>query len=215
MRLPLFASGRPLTNGDIRIRMDLCMITHVAYDFTGNGWPDLVVGDEDGRVALVEPARWYTHCDRVGILVWQDMPNGDHHPEWQRQQYFDGIEWELSPESEDNYRKEWIEIMDYLYSYPSIVTWIPFNERWGQFKTEEITEWTQQHDPSRLVLPASGGNHFQTGDMLGIHNYPQPILYLYDAQRPTVLSEFGGIGLAMTDHLWEPKTNWGYVQFST
>ena len=163
----------------------------------------------------VEPARWYYHCDRVGMLVWQDMPNGDHHPEWQRQQYFDGIEWERSPESEANYRKEWREIMDYLYSYPSIVTWIPFNERWGQFNTKEITQWTQQHDPSRLVLPASGGNHFQTGDMLGIHNYPEPILYLYDAERPTVLSEYGGIGLVMTDHLWEPERNWGYVQFAT
>jgi hypothetical protein len=51
---PLYAPGRPLTNGDKEIRMDLCMITPVAYDFTGNGWPDLVVGDEDGRVALVE-----------------------------------------------------------------------------------------------------------------------------------------------------------------
>ena len=163
----------------------------------------------------VEPARWYTHCDRVGILVWQDMPNGDHHPEWQRLQYFDGIEWERSPESEANYRKEWREIMDYLYSYPSIVTWIPFNERWGQFKTVEITEWTKQHDPSRLVLPASGGNHFQTGDILGIHNYPHPVMFLYDAQRPTVLSEYGGIGFVMADHLWEPDRNWGYVQFST
>jgi hypothetical protein len=105
--------------------------------------------------------------------------------------------------------------MDYLWSYPSVVTWIPFNEAWGQFKTKEITLWTQQYDPSRLVIPASGGNHFQVGDMLAIHNYPQPRLYLYDAQRPTVLSEFGGIGLALEGHLWEPERNWGYVQFNT
>lgn len=163
----------------------------------------------------VEPARWYMHCDREGILVWQDMPSGDRTPVWQRQQYFDGVELQRTPESEANFRKEWKEIIDLLYSHPSVVTWIPFNEGWGQFKTKEIAEWTQQYDPSRLVLPASGGNHFQTGDMLGIHNYPQPRLYLYDATRPTVLSEFGGIGLALEGHLWEPDRNWGYIQFNT
>ena len=163
----------------------------------------------------VEPARWYMHCDREGILVWQDMPNGDETPVWQMRQYFDGTELQRSHISEANYRKEWKEIIDLLYSHPSIVTWIPFNEGWGQFKTREITEWTGQYDPSRLVLPASGGNHFQTGDMLGIHNYPQPMLYLYDAARPTVLSEYGGIGLALEGHLWEPERNWGYVQFNS
>lgn len=163
----------------------------------------------------VEPARWYTHCDREGIIVWQDMPSGDETPVWQRQQYFDGVELQRSARSEENYRKEWKAIMDLLYSHPSIVTWIPFNEGWGQFKTVEIANWTKQYDPSRLVLPASGGNHFQTGDILGIHNYPQPRLYLYDATRPTALSEYGGIGLVLEGHLWEPERNWGYVQFNT
>jgi beta-galactosidase/beta-glucuronidase len=163
----------------------------------------------------VEPARWYTHCDRVGILVWQDMPSGDRTPVWQMRQYFDGTELVRSPESEANFRTEWKAVIDYLWSYPSVVTWVPFNEAWGQFKTKEITQWTQQYDPSRLVIPASGGNHFQIGDMLAIHNYPQPRLYLYDAQRPTVLSEYGGIGLALEGHLWEPERNWGYVQFNT
>lgn len=163
----------------------------------------------------VEPARWYMHCDREGVLVWQDMPSGDRTPIWQMRQYFDGVELQRSPESEANYRNEWKAIMDLLHSHPSIVTWIPFNEAWGQFKTVEITEWTQRYDPSRLVIPASGGNHFQTGDLLAIHNYPQPRLYLYDATRPTVLSEFGGIGFAMPGHLWEPDRNWGYVQFNS
>lgn len=161
----------------------------------------------------VEPARWYTHCDQIGILVWQDMPNGGRSPQWQMHNYFNGNELNRSAESEANYRKEWKEIMDYLYSYPSIVTWVPFNEAWGQFKTAEIVEWTKTHDPSRLVNPASGGNHYPVGDMLDLHNYPGPEMYLYDGQRPTVLGEYGGIGLALEGHLWATDKNWGYVQF--
>lgn len=161
----------------------------------------------------VEPARWYTHCDRVGMLVWQDMPNGDRSPQWQQYKYFDGTELKRSPESEANFRTEWKGIMDYLISYPSIVVWVPFNEAWGQFKTEEITEWTQAYDPSRLVNSASGGNHYKTGDILDIHRYPKPELPFYDAERVTVLGEYGGIGFPMQGHLWQPDRNWGYVQF--
>ena len=163
----------------------------------------------------VEPARWYMHCDQLGIIVWQDMPSGDKNPEWQMRKYFDGAERLRSPESEANYRKEWKEIMDYLYSYPCIGTWVPFNEAWGQFKTQEIAEWTKQYDPSRLVNPASGGNHYTCGDIPDLHNYPAPSMYLYDAQRATVLGEYGGIGLVLKDHLWEPNRNWGYVQFNS
>ncbi len=161
----------------------------------------------------VEPARWYTHCDQIGILVWQDMPSGDRSPQWQNKNYFNGNEFKRSAESEANYRKEWKEIMDFLYSNPCIVTWVPFNEAWGQFKTAEIVEWTKTHDPSRLVNPASGGNHYPVGDMLDLHNYPGPDMYLYDGQRPTVLGEYGGIGLALEGHLWATDKNWGYVQF--
>ncbi|RRN77290.1 beta-galactosidase, partial [Pseudoxanthomonas sp. SGD-10] len=161
----------------------------------------------------VEPARWYTHCDRLGILVWQDMPNGDKSPQWQNRNYFNGSELIRGGQSEANFRKEWKDIMDYLISYPSIVTWVPFNEAWGQFKTEEITNWTKTYDPSRLVNPASGGNHYRTGDMLDLHNYPGPELYLYDAERATVLGEYGGIGLPLSGHLWQTDKNWGYIQF--
>lgn len=163
----------------------------------------------------VEPARWYMHCDRLGMIVWQDMPNGDRGPEWQMHTYFNGMERIRSTESENNFKKEWKEIMDYLYSYPSVGVWVPFNEAWGQFKTKEITEWTKEYDPSRLVNPASGGNHYQVGDILDLHNYPNPRLYLYDAQRATVLGEYGGIGWAIKDHLWAPDRNWGYVQFNS
>ncbi|MGS2739201.1 glycoside hydrolase family 2 protein [Sinomicrobium sp. M5D2P17] len=161
----------------------------------------------------VEPARWYTHCDELGILVWQDMPNGDRQKDWQMRSYYEGNEYRRTAKSEEIYRKEWKGIMDYLYSYPSIVVWVPFNEAWGQFKTEEITEWTKSYDPNRLVNSASGGNHFRTGDILDLHNYPQPDLFLYDANRVTVLGEYGGIGLPMKGHLWDTDNNWGYVQF--
>ena len=163
----------------------------------------------------VEPARWYMHCDRLGMIVWQDMPNGDRGPYWQPREYFNGVEWLRSPESEANFRKEWKEIIDFLYSYPCIGVWVPFNEAWGQFKTKEIAEWTKQYDSSRLVNPASGGNHYPVGDILDLHNYPHPDLYLYDAQRATVLGEYGGIGWAVNGHLWEPDRNWGYVQFNS
>jgi beta-galactosidase/beta-glucuronidase len=163
----------------------------------------------------VEPARWYTHCDRIGMLVWQDMPNGDKGPEWQRKEYFDGTEFVRSERSEQIFRTEWEAIMDFLDPHPSIVVWVPFNERWGQFKTKEIAEWTKKYDPTRLVNPASGGNHYPLGDILDLHNYPNPDLYLYDGQRATVLGEYGGIGMAQEGHLWATDRNWGYVQFKT
>jgi beta-galactosidase/beta-glucuronidase len=163
----------------------------------------------------VEPARWYYHCDREGILVWQDMPNGDAHPEWQMRNYFNGLELKRTAESEENFRREWQEIMDLCYSNPSVVVWVPFNERWGQFKTEEITEWTKNYDPSRLVNPASGGNHYDVGDIIDMHNYPEPVMGLFDSKRVNVLGEYGGIGLVMEDHLWEKDRNWGYVQYKS
>lgn len=163
----------------------------------------------------VEPATWYTYCDRNGIIVWQDMPNGDSSPEWQNRKYFDGTEKTRSAASEANYRKEWKEIMDYLYNYPSIAIWVPFNEAWGQFKTPEIVEWTKNYDPSRLVNPASGGNFYTCGDMLDIHAYPGPEMPMFDASRANVLGEYGGIGMVSEGHIWAPDHNWGYVQFKT
>ena len=161
----------------------------------------------------VESARWYTHCDRIGVLVWQDMPNGDSSTQWQNRRYFNGTELKRSAESEQNYRNEWKGIMDYLMSHPCVVVWVPFNEAWGQFKTQEIAEWTKAYDPSRLVNPASGGNHYHIGDMLDLHNYPTPEMYLYDGERANVMGEYGGIGLALEGHLWQPDENWGYIQF--
>lgn len=163
----------------------------------------------------VEPAVWYTYCDRVGMIVWQDMPSGEICCPWDWNGFFKGKEWQRSAESEANYRKEWKEIIDYLYSYPSIGMWIPFNEAWGQFKTVEITNWTKQYDPSRIVNQASGGNFFECGDVIDQHHYPQPYMRFFDMSRVNILGEYGGIGFPMKGHLWTPDRNWGYIKFNS
>ncbi len=162
----------------------------------------------------VEPERWYWHCDRLGILVWQDMPNGGPSPEWQNNRYFDGTEAKRTAESEAQFRKEWKEIVDQLYNHPSVVMWVPFNEAWGQFKTAEIARWTKDYDPTRIVNAASGGNfHPDAGEVLDIHSYPHPRFFLFDIGRVNVIGEYGGIGLPLEGHLWQPDRNWGYIRF--
>jgi beta-galactosidase/beta-glucuronidase len=163
----------------------------------------------------VEPARWYYHCDKEGMLVWQDMPSGDANPKWQTRNYFNDKELIRSKLSESNFYQEWKEIIDLTYSNPSVVVRVPFNESWGQFKTEEVTVWTKNYDPSRLVNPASGGNHYAVGDIIDMHNYPDPVMGLFDSKRVNVLGEYGGIGLVIDNHLWETGRNWGYVQYKT
>jgi len=173
----------------------------------------------------VEPARWYYHCDRMGMLVWQDMPNGDHGNRWESRPGIMGIgtEKERSKESEDIFRTEWKAIMDANHNFPSIVVWVPFNEAWGQFKTLEITKWTQQQDPSRLVNSASGGNFEMegtkiAGDIMDLHNYPDaamPDPLIYGSDQILVLGEYGGLGLPVDGHTWQEKDNWGYQSFKS
>ncbi len=157
----------------------------------------------------VEPARWYYWCDKLGLLVWQDMPSGDRSigpgdPDMQR-----------SAESEGTYRREWQAIVDALRPFPSIVAWVPFNEGWGQFKTNEILDWTKELDPSRLVDGPSGWADRGGGHMHDMHNYPGPGMFPIEEDRASVLGEFGGLGLPIEGHTWVDRGNWGYRSFES
>ncbi|MBN2862789.1 MAG: beta-galactosidase [Bacteroidales bacterium] len=166
----------------------------------------------------VEPARWYYHCDKTGMLVWQDMPSGDlGGGQWNTRPGMEGGSDKIrTEESEKIYRKEWDAIMNCLQIFPSIIVWVPFNEAWGQFKTAEITIRTMQKDPSRLVNSASGGNFHEVGHILDLHNYPGPVMAkpeVFGASQALVLGEFGGLGLPVEGHTWLNKDNWGYRTF--
>ncbi len=165
-----------------------------------------------------EPARWYNYCDKIGILVWQDMPSGDLGNRWENRPGIFGraTDQNRTEASENIYRTEWNQIMEDFHNFPSIVVWVPFNEAWGQFKTKEIVEWTMTKDPSRLVNTASGGNFVNVGQIIDLHNYPEPLMPdpgLYGADRILVLGEFGGLGLPVDNHTWQTKNNWGYQSF--
>ena len=166
----------------------------------------------------VEPSRWYWHCDRLGMLVWQDMPSiADNSTNvWDNRTYENGTDTPVPDDAKTNYYKEWGEIMSAFKVFPCIVTWVPFNEAWGQFDTEEVVKFTRAQDPTRLINYASGGNFVKcSGDILDLHNYPHPEMYLYDKDYINVLGEYGGIGWPVEGHLWQPDRNWGYVQFKS
>ena len=158
----------------------------------------------------VEPARWYYWCDKLGLLVWQDMPSGDGFPEEGRTKI------ERSMESAENFRKELKAIMDANFNSPSIVVWVPFNEGWGQFATGEVSDWIKGYDPTRLVDCASGWHDVaQAGDIRDIHAYPGPAAPEAEKNRAVVLGEFGGLGLPVKGHTWQDEKNWGYKSFES
>jgi len=159
----------------------------------------------------VELARWYYHCDQLGMLVWQDMPNSDKKAEWKPPSGIDGVEIEREFISEAQYKIEFEEIITELYNLPSIIKWIPFNEGWGQFNTEEIFNWVSTLDSTRLLGGPSGGNYFPVGDTRDYHKYPGPEMPPEDPERALILGEFGGLGLPLEGHLWQPDKNWGYI----
>ena len=173
----------------------------------------------------VEPARWYYHADRLGMLVWQDMPSGDLGNRWEVRPGVirKGVNKERTAASEKIFRTEWTEIIKEFKFFPSIVVWVPFNEAWGQFKTKEITALTRELDPTRLINSASGGNfelegNRVVGDILDLHNYPDPVMpdpAVFGTTISLVLGEYGGLGLPVEGHTWQQKDNWGYQSFKS
>lgn len=140
----------------------------------------------------VEPQRFYYWCDKLGVLVWQDMPSGDRKP----------AKVPRSPESAAQFTQEYSELINNFYNHPSIVMWVPFNEGWGQFATEEMVEITRELDPTRLVNPASGWYDRGIGDVNDIHRYPGPAMPEIEDNRAAILGEFGGQALVVENHLW-------------
>ncbi len=148
----------------------------------------------------VECARWYYWCDKLGLLVWQDMPSGDA---------------PRSDESKANYRRELKAMIDAFHNFPSIVMWVPFNEGWGQYDTPEVVKWVQEYDPTRPVNEASGWTDRGSGDVSDMHSYPGPGMRPVEKDRVVVLGEFGGLGMPVKGHTWQAEKNWGYVSYQT
>jgi len=160
----------------------------------------------------VEPARWYTYCDRVGLLVWQDMPSGDEDITVDNKLPTKTDYCRRSQESIDNYMRELQEVMDQLMSYPCICTWVLFNEGMGQFNTKEVAQWAKAYDPTRWIDAASGGNFYYTGDILDSHHYPSPFISFSQRNYATVIGEYGGLGLTVPGHVWDDNT-WSYKEY--
>ena len=168
----------------------------------------------------VEPARWYYWCDRLGILVWQDMPcpADSHLGSWNMWSWASPEDdSKLTESAKATYYKEWGEILEQQQVFPCIAVWVPFNEAWAQFDTYKVVAFTKEKDPSRLVNAASGGNSYrECGDIFDSHNYPDPKMkFTSEGKQIDVLGEYGGIGWPVEGHLWQPDRNWGYVQFKS
>ncbi|MCH2367561.1 MAG: beta-galactosidase, partial [Planctomycetes bacterium] len=157
----------------------------------------------------VEPLRWYYHCDRMGLLVWQDMPSGGANARWP----LDGTELRRDEKEKAQFDRELDALIDSHRNQVSIVAWVPFNEAWGQFDTARVTRRIEEKDPGRLVISASGGNDFGIGHVHDIHQYPGPRRPPAETARAAVLGEYGGLGLPLKGHTWQNAKNWGYRSF--
>jgi len=156
----------------------------------------------------VEPDRWYYWCDKLGLLVWQDMPSGD--------KYISPSAPDITriPESASEYETELQAMIEGRANHPSIVMWVPYNEGWGQWDTARVVQKIRQLDPTRLVDSASGWTDRGVGDVNDMHKYPGPGSPEPEPNRAVVLGEFGGLGLPVRGHTWQSEKNWGYRSFS-
>lgn len=147
----------------------------------------------------VEPARFYYWCDKLGVLVWQDMPSGNNPSD--------------PPTARAEFEDELTRIIKARWNHPSIIMWVPFNEGWGQYDTSRIVDLVSKIDPTRLVNNASGWTDSGAGDVIDLHAYPGPGMLAPVGGRASVLGEFGGLGLPIENHTWAAKANWGYVTY--
>jgi len=157
----------------------------------------------------IESDRWYYWCDRLGLMVWQDMPSGDEYigrndPDIER-----------TAQSARQFELELKRMIDAFRNHPSIVMWVPFNEGWGQYDTDYLTWWIKQYDPTRLVNHASGWADRGVGDVNDIHSYPGPAAPEPESFRAIVLGEFGGLSFPVEDHLWQSERDWGFRNYQS
>ena len=157
----------------------------------------------------IEPDRLYYWCDKLGLMVWQDMPSGD--------KYIGGRDTDIqrSPESARQFEAELKAMITTFYNHPSIIMWVPYNEGWGQWDTSRIVDLIKKLDPTRLANNASGWSDRGVGDVHDIHSYPGPAAPPTEKKRAAVLGEFGGLGLPVKEHTWQDEKNWGYRSFET
>ncbi|MBL7095537.1 chitobiase/beta-hexosaminidase C-terminal domain-containing protein, partial [candidate division KSB1 bacterium] len=155
----------------------------------------------------IEPDRWYYWCDKLGLLVWQDMPSGDKYIRP------DQPDIKRSTESANQFEFELKQLVNNFGNHPSIVLWVPFNEGWGQYDTPRIVDYIKTLDPTRLVINTSGWSDRGVGDVYDIHSYPGPAMPNPEESRAIVLGEFGGLGLPVKGHTWQDENNWGYRSY--
>ncbi len=167
----------------------------------------------------VEPRRYYYHCDRLGLMVWQDHVSGGTRESWPKWTRLKATPQDASwPEPQHaQFMLELERMVTTLESHPSIVCWVPFNEAWGQHRTMAVGNWIVKRDPSRLINIASGGNFWPAGDIVDAHAYPHPV-FPFDQGAGgrfdgfvKVMGEFGGHGFPIDGHVWDAsRRNWGY-----
>ena len=153
----------------------------------------------------VEPARWYYHADRLGMMVWQDMPSANSYDAGRNP----------PPIEKEEYRSELKRMVEHLRSETCIVMWVLFNEGQGQFDTEGLAAMVRELDPSRLINQASGGEHHGAGDIFDIHSYPPPACPEPHADMALACGEYGGIGLKVPGHMWNGDRSGSYTMSKT